>query len=117
MITMFGDIGMALYNIDDRNFTLWDNWSRTSSKYDHNQNKSMCNSRNGFSKYANKYNLGVNTIKKYAEKGDLNKYTKILVSRKMEYLRTWLYNIHRLEDYMKTKMGKDLIVLSLIIMK
>ena len=102
------DIGMALYNIDDRNFTLWDNWSRTSSKYDHNQNKSMWNSRNGFQKYANKYNLGVNTIKKYAEKGDLNKYTKILVSRKMEYLRTWLYNIHRLEDYMKTKMGKGL---------
>ena len=34
IFTIGGEIGLALFNMDTRNFTIWDEWSKTSNKYD-----------------------------------------------------------------------------------
>lgn len=98
-------VGLALYNMDNRNYGIWDTWSQNSSKYDEDASKKMWAS---YEKISTKYGLGLHTLKLYAEEDNPTKYAKFTQLEKKKYLETWLINIMNKEDYMEGR-GFDLV--------
>ena len=80
-------IGLALFNMDSRNFCLWDNWSKLSIKYDADE----CYKKwyLEFPK-ASKYCMGLFTIKDYAKKDNPDLYNKNYNAMKLHYLHAWI---------------------------
>ena len=91
-------VGLALYNMDSRNYGIWDNWSKSSSKYDENSSRTMWDS---YEKISTKYGLGLHTLKTYAEEDNPTKYSKFTQLEKKKFLESWLINIMNKEDYME----------------
>lgn len=91
-------VGLALYNMDSRNFGIWDNWSQNSRKYDEEGSRNMWGS---YEKISTKYGLGLHTLKSYAEEDNPTKYGKFTQLEKKKFLESWLINIMNKEDYME----------------
>lgn len=101
-------IGLSLYNMDTRNFIIWNDWSRTSDKYDANQVKQIWKS---FEKISSRYGLGLHTIKNYAEEDNPTKYNKFTQLEKNKFIKSWLISIMNKEDYMQ---GKSFDIINLV---
>ena len=80
-------IGLALFNMDTRNFTIWDEWSKTSNKYDRSYCVKVWNEE--FPKF-NKYEVGLNDIKEMAVQDNLKQYNEITNINRTIFLRKWL---------------------------
>lgn len=94
-------IGLSLYNMDNRNFTIWNEFSKKSTKY--NEKDVYDRWFNEFSKLSKKYGLGLHTLKNFAEEDNPTKYNEFYNLEKQRFLKTWLINIFRKEDYMNGK--------------
>ena len=68
------NIGICLYNMDDRNFDIWRAWSSQSDKY----NEDAC-IKAWYSEFpkCGKYNLGLNKLKELAKHDNIDEYNKI----------------------------------------
>lgn len=80
-------IGISLFNMDHRNYDLWNKWSRQSPKYD----EATCFKAwyKEFAK-AGKYNLGLNKIREYAKSDNPEKYKQIININKKNFFMRWL---------------------------
>lgn len=101
-------IGLALYNMDTRNFGIWNEWSKSSEKYNFLDTKKMWDS---FEKISSKYGLGLHTIKNYAEEDNPVKFNKFTQLEKNKFIKTWLISIMNKEDYMQ---GKNFDIINLV---
>ena len=81
-------IGLALFNMDTRNFMIWDEWSRGSNKYDKNACAKIWN--NEFPNFS-KYEIGVSNIKELAKLDSPNIYNKINNENKRRFLTKWVF--------------------------
>jgi P4 family phage/plasmid primase-like protien len=81
-------IGLALFNMDTRNFMLWDNWSRGSNKYDKGKCIKIWNEE--FPKFS-KYEIGLANIKELAKLDSPSIYKKINNENKLRFLTKWVY--------------------------
>lgn len=80
-------IGVALYNMDDRNFNIWDSWSNSSSKYD----KEFCFEL-WYCKFpkCGKYALGLHTIKDYARRDNNDMFNNINNLMRNQFNHKWV---------------------------
>ena len=96
-------IGLALFNMDTRNFMIWDEWSRGSNKYDKNFCAKIWN--NEFPNFS-KYEIGLSNIKELAKLDSPNIYNKINNENKRRFLTKWVF-IH--ENDKHSGKGTDVI--------
>jgi P4 family phage/plasmid primase-like protien len=90
-------IGICLYNMDDRNYDMWNAWSSQSEKYDEAECiKAWCTE---FPK-CGKYNLGLNKLKEMAKHDNLDEYNKIININKSNFFIKWMY-AHAKESHIK----------------
>jgi P4 family phage/plasmid primase-like protien len=81
-------IGLALFNMDTRNFMIWDEWSRGSNKYDKNFCAKIWN--NEFPTFS-KYEIGLSNVKELAKLDSPNIYNKINNENKRRFLTKWVF--------------------------
>ena len=91
------NIGICLYNMDDRNFEIWQSWSSQSEKYD----EDAC-IKAWYSEFpkCGKYNLGLNKLKELAKHDNLTEYNKIIDINKSNFFIKWIYE-HTKESHIK----------------
>lgn len=80
-------VGICLFNMDHRNYELWKNWSRQSSKY---EEKGCFQAWYKEFPKASKYNLGLNKIREYAKVDNPEKYNQIINLNKKNFFLRWL---------------------------
>lgn len=80
-------VGLCLYNMDVRNYTLWNEWSSQSSKY----KKEECLKfwLKEFPKHS-KYDMGFNKLKLMAKTDNKDVYEKIINLNKMNFFNLWI---------------------------
>lgn len=80
-------IGLSLFNMDVRNYELWQIWSTQSEKY----NEDACIKKwyKEFPK-ASKYNMGFNKIKEIAKIDNRDKFNQIININKKHFFQRWL---------------------------
>ena len=81
-------VGLCLYNMDDRNYELWRNWSSQSDKYDENACYKMW-----FSEYpkSTKYNLGFNKLREMSKQDNPEDFKKIFDINKKNFFDKWIF--------------------------
>ena len=91
------NIGICLYNMDDRNFDIWRAWSSQSDKY----NEDAC-IKAWYSEFpkCGKYNLGLNKLKELAKHDNIDEYNKIIDINKSNFFIKWIY-AHTKESHIK----------------
>lgn len=94
-------VGQSLYNMDERNFEIWCEWSKQSDKFNPKDAKFRWHSE--FKKNENKYGFGIHTIKRYAEEDNPLLYKKYSNLEKNNFLDKFLISIHKTNDYMGGK--------------
>ena len=89
-------IGLILFNMDDRNYHVWCNWSSQSDKYDENACFQMWYSE--YPKSA-KYNLGFNKLREMSKQDNPEEYKKIFDINKKHFFEKWIF-AHTKETHM-----------------
>lgn len=91
-------IGLCLFNMDYRNYELWNVWSSKSDKYD----ESACYKiwYEDFKKFG-KYNLGLNNLKTMAKEDNQIEYNKIINITKKNFMYKWIHE-HVKETHIKS---------------
>lgn len=91
------NIGLSLYNMDNRNFEIWNKWSSKSSKY----NSDECYRRwhVEFPK-CGKYCMGLNTIRNYALQDNKERFKEITNANMNKFLNDWVIE-HIQEDFIR----------------
>lgn len=90
-------VGLSLYNMDDRNYQIWLEWSSKSAKFDEQECFKIW--YNEFHKYG-KYKMGLHTLKRMAQEDNIDRYKKIINFNKQQFLNAWILK-HITEDYVK----------------
>jgi len=95
--TEWKNIGICLYNMDDRNYDIWCAWSSQSEKFD----EDAC-IKAWYSEFpkCGKYNLGLNKLKELAKHDNLDEYNKIININKLNFFDKWIH-AHAKETYIK----------------
>jgi P4 family phage/plasmid primase-like protien len=89
-------VGLCLFNMDDRNYQVWCNWSSQSDKYDENSCFKMW-----YSEYPKgaKYNLGFNKLREMSKQDNPEEYKKIFDINKKNFFEKWIF-AHTKETHM-----------------
>jgi phage/plasmid-associated DNA primase len=85
--TDWWNIGVALYNMDDRNFTIWNTWSSRSPNYD----ADSCYKQwyYNFPK-CEKYAMGLHTLKTFAKSDNPDLFNSINNLMRNQFIHKWI---------------------------
>jgi P4 family phage/plasmid primase-like protien len=90
-------VGLSLYNMDDRNFEIWNIWSRLSAKYSESECCKIWYTE--FPKFS-RYNMGLHKLKEMAKQDNPEEFKKIININKQKFFKKWLVE-HVKESHIK----------------
>jgi len=90
-------VGLALFNMDTRNYEIWNDWSKQSKKYDKDYCVKIWNEE--FTTFS-KYDIGLQSILEMAKKDNVQLFNEITQQTKKTFLLKWVAE-HIKETYVK----------------
>lgn len=90
-------VGLALFNMDTRNYLIWEEWSKQSKKFDRDYCIKIWNEE--YPKFT-KYDIGLQSILKMAKEDNIQKFNDITKENKHKFFLKWICE-HLKETYTK----------------